>query len=71
MIFPPRHWQARLNADTLVGLEDIFIANSWSQSPTNFGGRTDLWRDGKLYITIGERQEETRAQDLMDHGGKK
>jgi glucose/arabinose dehydrogenase len=32
--------RARLNADTLVGLEDIFIANSWSQSPTNFGGRT-------------------------------
>ncbi len=30
----------------------------------------DLGEDGKLYITIGERQEETRAQDLMDHGGK-
>jgi len=62
--------RARLNADTLVGLEDIFIANSWSQSPTNFGGRMTFGEDGKLYITIGERQEETRAQDLMDHGGK-
>jgi len=62
--------RARLNADTLVGLEDIFIANSWSQSPTNFGGRMTFGEDGKLYMTIGERQEETRAQDLMDHGGK-
>ena len=62
--------RARLNADTLVGLEDIFVANSWSQSPTNFGGRMTFGDDGKLYMTIGERQEEARAQDMMDHGGK-
>ncbi|MDG2175283.1 MAG: PQQ-dependent sugar dehydrogenase [Gammaproteobacteria bacterium] len=62
--------RASLNGDTLVGLEDIFIANSWSTSPTNFGGRMVFGEDGKLYMTIGERQEETRAQDLMDHGGK-
>jgi len=62
--------RARLNAYTLVGLEDIFVANSWSQSPTNFGGRMTFGDDGKLYMTIGERQEEARAQDMMDHGGK-
>ena len=62
--------RARLNANTLVGLQDIFVANSWSASPTNFGGRMTFGTDGKLYMTIGERQEETRAQDLMDHGGK-
>jgi glucose/arabinose dehydrogenase len=27
-------------------------------------------RDGKLYLTVGERQEQERAQDPMDHGGK-
>lgn len=62
--------RAMLNANTLVGLQDIFVANSWSASPTNFGGRMAFGEDGKLYMTIGERQEEYRAQDLMDHGGK-
>jgi glucose/arabinose dehydrogenase len=62
--------RATLDGNTLVGLEDIFIANSWSASPTNFGGRMVFGEDSKLYMTIGERQEETRAQDLMDHGGK-
>lgn len=62
--------RATLNDNALVGLEDIFIANSWSASPTNFGGRMVFGEDGKLYMSIGERQEETRAQDLMDHGGK-
>jgi glucose/arabinose dehydrogenase len=58
------------NDNSLVGLHDIFVANSWSASPTNFGGRMAFGPDGKLYMTIGERQEELRAQDLMDHGGK-
>jgi len=62
--------RARLEDNALVDLEDIFIANSWSASPTNFGGRMVLGNDGNLYMTIGERQEETRAQDMMDHGGK-
>jgi aldose sugar dehydrogenase len=62
--------RATLNGNTLVGLEDIFIANSWSNSPTNFGGRMVFGEDGMLYMAIGERQEETRAQDMMDHGGK-
>ena len=54
----------------LIGLHDIFVANSWSASPTNFGGRMAFGSDGRLYMAIGERQEETRAQDTMDHGGK-
>lgn len=62
--------RASLNANTLVGLQDIFIANSWSASPTNFGGRMVFGTDGKLYMAIGERQEEDRAQNMMDHGGK-
>jgi len=62
--------RATLDGNTLVGVEDIFVAESWSASPTNFGGRMAFGVDGKLYMTIGERQEEYRAQDLMDHGGK-
>ncbi len=62
--------RAVLNGNSLEDVEDIFIANSWSASPTNFGGRMVFGNDGKLYMTIGERQEEVRAQDGLDHGGK-
>lgn len=62
--------RARFEGTKLAGLEEIFVAGSWSTSPTNFGGRMVFGRDGKLYVTIGERQEQDRAQDPMDLGGK-
>jgi len=62
--------RARLDGKQLKEVQDIFIANSWSSSPTNFGGRMVFGNDGMLYMTIGERQEETRAQNGLDHGGK-
>ncbi|HLF11128.1 MAG TPA: PQQ-dependent sugar dehydrogenase, partial [Gammaproteobacteria bacterium] len=62
--------RGRFNGKKLSGLKDIFIAESWSTSPTNFGGRMAFGRDGKLYLTIGERQEQDRAQKPDDLGGK-
>jgi glucose/arabinose dehydrogenase len=62
--------RARFDGARLHDVEDIFVADSWSASPTNFGGRMAFGSDGMLYMTIGERQEETRAQDGRDHGGK-
>jgi glucose/arabinose dehydrogenase len=62
--------RGRFDGSSLTGVEDIFIANTRSQSVTNFGGRMVFGRDGKLYLTVGERQEQERAQDPMDHGGK-
>ena len=62
--------RARFDGESLEGLENIFVANTRSRSPTNFGGRMVFGRDGNLYVTIGERQEQERAQDPMDHGGK-
>ena len=62
--------RARLDGSALAGVEDIFVANTRSQSATNFGGRMVFGRDGKLYLAVGERQEQARAQDPMDHGGK-
>jgi glucose/arabinose dehydrogenase len=62
--------RARFDGAQLLDVQDIFIANSWSASPTNFGGRMAFGTDGKLYMTVGERQEQDRAQDGMDHGGK-
>ena len=57
--------RARFEGTKLTDVREIFVANSWSNSPTNFGGRMVFGRDGKLYVTIGERQEQDRAQDRI------
>jgi glucose/arabinose dehydrogenase len=62
--------RARLDGMRLVEQKEIFVADNWSNSPTNFGGRMVFGSDGKLYVTIGERQEQERAQDPLLHGGK-
>lgn len=62
--------RAHFNGKALSSVEDIFVANLRSTSVTNFGGRMVFGNDGHLYVTIGERQEQERAQDPMDHGGK-
>ena len=62
--------RARLDGKALKDAKEIFVAENWSNSPTNFGGRMVFGRDGKLYLTIGERQEPERAQNTMLHGGK-
>jgi glucose/arabinose dehydrogenase len=62
--------RARFDGTALTDVKDIFIANNWSKSTTNFGGRIAFDRDGFLYLTVGERQEHERAQHGNDHGGK-
>ncbi len=62
--------RGRLEGTALKDLEDVFVAENWSNSPTNFGGRMVFGRDGMLYVTVGERQEQERAQNTMLHGGK-
>ena len=62
--------RARFDGTALTDVKDIFVANTWSKSNTNYGGRIAFDRTGFLYLTIGERQEQQRAQDIKDHGGK-
>jgi aldose sugar dehydrogenase len=62
--------RGRLDGTTLTDVKDIFVANNWSKSTTNFGGRIAFDRAGFLYLTVGERQEHERAQNGNDHGGK-
>jgi glucose/arabinose dehydrogenase len=57
-------------APTLMEMREIFVANNWSKSTTNYGGRLAFDRNGFLFLTIGERQEQDRAQNGGDHGGK-
>ena len=62
--------RGRLNGMALEEVKDIFVANTWSASTTNFGGRIAFDRQGLVYFTVGERQEQDRAQKGDDHGGK-
>ena len=62
--------RARFDGTALKDVKDIFVANTWSKSNTNYGGRIAFDRAGLLYLTVGERQEQDRAQKPGDHGGK-
>src|SRR5688572_2736444 len=62
--------RGRFDGTALTDVKEIFVANTWSKSNTNYGGRIAFDRAGFLYLTIGERQEQQRAQDTNDHGGK-
>ncbi len=62
--------RGRLEGKALVDVRDIFVANTWSVSNTNYGGRIAFDRDGYLFLTVGERQEQERAQKPEEHGGK-
>lgn len=54
----------------LTEMEVIFPGFSGSRYAKHFGSRIIFGNDGKLYITLGERGEGERAQDLMDLNGK-
>ena len=62
--------RGRLKGSALEEVREIFVANTRSSSATNFGGRIAFDRAGYLYLTVGERQEQDRAQKGDDHGGK-
>jgi aldose sugar dehydrogenase len=62
--------RGRLKGNALEDVREIFVANMWSSSTTNYGGRIAFDKNGLLYLTVGERQEQDRAQKAEDHGGK-
>lgn len=55
------------------GLRDmklVFPGAPGGEQPKHFGCRLRFGHDGRLYITLGERGEGRRAQDLRDLNGK-
>lgn len=59
--------------ETESGLRDprlVFPGAPGGEQPKHFGCRLRFGHDGKLYITLGERGEGRRAQDLLDLNGK-
>jgi glucose/arabinose dehydrogenase len=61
--------RGRLRGDRLVDFETLFIATPCVRSTKHYGSRIVFGRNGHLFVTVGERGERDRAQDLGDHNG--
>ncbi len=53
----------------LTNIKIIFSASKKSSGGKHFGSRLAFAKDGTLFVTLGERGESFRAQDLLDHAG--
>ena len=61
--------RGRLDGDTLAGVEIIFRALPKSRGGRHFGSRLLFDANGHLLITLGDRGDRPRAQDIGDHAG--
>lgn len=61
--------RARLKGDRLVDIERLFSMQPKSRGGRHFGGRIVLDGKGFVYLTLGDRGEEERAQAALDHAG--
>ncbi len=61
--------RARLKGDRLVDIERLFSMQPKSRGGRHFGGRIVFDRKGFVYLTLGDRGDEERAQAPNDHAG--
>ncbi len=61
--------RGRLEGDRLVNFETLHVATPCVNSGIHFGSRLAFDRDGYLFMTVGDRGERDRAQDLADQNG--
>jgi glucose/arabinose dehydrogenase len=59
----------RLRDDRLVDQQRVFTADAYSEDRFHYGGRM-VFAGGHLFITIGDRHHQDRAQELTNHTGK-
>lgn len=57
------------NGAALEDLSVLVSMNRKSRREQHFGSRIVVAPDGKLFVTMGERGEQRRAQDFRDHAG--
>src|ERR1700722_3744022 len=58
-----------LHGKSLVDRERIFTANAYSEERFHYGGRMVFVGD-YLFVTVGDRHHQNRAQELTNHAGK-
>ncbi len=59
----------RLRGDRLIDRQQIFVADAYSEDRYHYGGRM-VFTGGYLFLTIGDRHHQDRAQELTNHAGK-
>ncbi|MGB1297662.1 MAG: PQQ-dependent sugar dehydrogenase [Psychrobium sp.] len=63
--------RAKLKGNQLVELQDIYVAQAYSNSGAHFGSRLAFDNQGYLYFSIGDRgQRDLNPQNLSRDGGK-
>jgi len=66
----PALLRAQFDGTRLTHFQDIFVADAWSDSGGNTGSRIVFGKDGMIYMSVGDRHDPRRAQDLANHAGK-
>lgn len=61
--------QAKLSKTRMVDIKDLYTANAWSKNDIHFGSRIVVTKD-LIYLSVGERNERDKAQDLKLDNGK-
>lgn len=51
-------------------MQDLFVADGWSTAGGNSGSRIAFGLDNTIYMSVGERHEQTPAQDLRTDKGR-
>lgn len=59
----------RLRDARLVDRQRIFTADAYSEDRFHYGGRM-VFHNGYLFLTVGDRHHQDRAQELDTHAGK-
>ena len=62
--------RGRFDGKALVDVKDLLVSENVNTGGIHFGSKLAFGRDGLLYMSLGERNDRTRAQRLDNHGGK-
>jgi len=64
-------FRARLSSDEkrLTDVKRILLMNKLSRGNIQYGARIAIARDGSLFVSLGDRGEQDRAQDFHDDAG--
>jgi glucose/arabinose dehydrogenase len=62
--------RGRWDGKALTDVKDLFVADAWSKGGNHFGAKIAFSPDGKLFLSVGERNDRNRAQELTHHAGK-
>lgn len=64
-------FRAKLSPDEkqLTGVKRIFLMNTLSRGNIQYGSRIAIARDGSLFVSLGDRGQQDRAQNFHDDAG--